>query len=103
MNTAELLVARRDVSLTECEAIADALTKAGTGMTILELEFVTGIRSSTICARLRELRLADRVERAPFKRACSVNGITKLIWQLSPPKRPAPEVGTTADLFGGAA
>ncbi len=79
MNTAELLNARRDTSRTEREQVLEAMKKAGHGSTILELEFVTGIRSSTVIARLHELIDDDKVVIAPFRRRCMVNDITKKV------------------------
>lgn len=55
-------------------------------MTILELEHATGIPSSTVSARLDELRKAGQVfTDYVIKRACRINGIKKIRHRLATP------------------
>jgi predicted transcriptional regulator len=106
MNTTDFLRKRAEKSQTECAAIFDVMKRAGHGFTILEMAVAMGMPSSTVVARFHNLIEAELVEIRvdidgnPIKRACTINGLNKKIFQIARPKKRVSTDAQTA-LFGG--
>lgn len=75
---------RKKERTTECELILRTIQRAAHGLTILEISDRTGIVSSTVSARLDELRTAGLIHESVIRRKCSINGRKKKVWVESP-------------------